>query len=150
MGQIMKSSNIIKTLLFCLMIAALGPVAFAEQVAIITHPDYKGSSISQSDLKNIFLGKKKTLPEGDKVTPVDQPEGSAVREEFYSKVVKKKPRKLKSYWAKKIFSGKGTPPKVIGDDSAVLDWVTSHPGTLGYVKKSAVGESKNVKVLKFK
>ena len=146
----MKSSNIIKTLLFCLLTVALGSVAFAEQVAVITHPNYKGSSISQSDLKNIFLGKKKTLPDGGKVTPIDQPEGSAARKEFYSKVLKKNPKKLKAYWAKKIFSGRGTPPKIIGDDSAVLDWVANHPGALGYVKKSAVGESKNIKVLKFK
>ncbi len=146
----MKSSNFITILLFCLLIVVLGPVAFAEQVVIITHPDYKGSSISQSDLKNIFLGKKKTLPEGGKVTPVDQPESNAARKEFYSKVLKKSPRKLKAYWAKKIFSGRGTPPKVIGDDSAVLDWVASHPGALGYVKKSAVAGSKNVKVLKLK
>jgi len=145
----MKPSNIIKALFICIMTVALSSMALAEQVVIITHASYKGTSISQNDLKKIYLGKKKTLPEGGNANPVDQSANSPARKIFYSVIVKKSPSKLKSYWSKKIFTGKGTPPKIVGDDGAVLDWVGRHPGSLGYISKSFEVNSK-VKVLTIK
>ena len=49
------------------------------------------------------------------------------------KVLKKSSKKIKRYWSKRVFSGKGVPPKVIGDDEAMKKWVAQTPNSLGYI-----------------
>jgi len=44
-----------------------------------------------------------------------------------------------------VFSGKGVQPKVIGDDSAVKEWVAKTPNSLGYISDKSLDDS--VKVL---
>jgi len=112
--------------------------SYAE-IAVVTHRSTSVSSVSTNDAKKIFLGKKRSFK------PVDQKNGSAVHKEFYQKVVKKNPSQLKSYWSKMIFSGKGTPPKEMGNDAAVKQWISSNPGSIGYIHGTAVDQS--VKVL---
>jgi len=44
--------------------------------------------------------------------PIDQAVNSDTREKFNAKILKKNNRKLKTYWARRVFTGKGIPPKV--------------------------------------
>ena len=77
--------------------------------------------------------------------PVDQTSGNAVRIKFYEKIVQQDDTWIKSYWSKMIFTGNAMPPKVIGDDAAVREWVSKNPDAIGYVDGKAVDAS--VKVL---
>jgi hypothetical protein len=40
---------------------------------------------------------------------------------------------VRSYWQQIIFTGRGVPPVEFGNDSAVLSYVRSHRGAVGYV-----------------
>ena len=40
---------------------------------------------------------------------------------------------MRSYWQQRIFSGQGLPPPEMADDEAVVGYVISHPGAIGYV-----------------
>ena len=40
---------------------------------------------------------------------------------------------MRSYWQQRIFSGQGLPPPELADDDAVVSYVLSHPGAIGYV-----------------
>ena len=44
---------------------------------------------------------------------------------------------VESYWQAQVFSGRDTPPVSLGSDAAVIDYVRSHPGAVGYVSRSA-------------
>jgi len=117
----------------------------AAEVAIIAGKQVQSNAVSAAYIKKIFLGKKRSLPDGYPVKPVDQREDSSAYKEFYSKVVNKKASQLKSYWSKMIFSGKARPPKVVGNDAQVKNWVKNNPGSIGYISSSSVDAS--VKVL---
>ena len=52
---------------------------------------------------------------------------------------------MKSYWAKRIFTGKGTPNDIQHSESDVKSWVAGGADHIGYVSASAVDDS--VKVL---
>ncbi|WJW74742.1 phosphate ABC transporter substrate-binding protein [Thiohalobacter sp. IOR34] len=119
-------------------------VAQAE-LAVITNPDNPEAGLTKKQVKLIYLGKKKTFPGGMAVKPVDQKEESPVHAEFYDKVVGKRGAKLKSYWSKMVFSGKASPPQVIGNDAEVKAWVSRHKDALGYIDASQADGS--VKVL---
>ncbi len=114
------------------------------ETAVIVHPS-NSASLSQKDIANLFLGKKKSFPGGGQAIPVNQEEGSAVREGFNDSVLGKSSSQLKSYWSRLIFTGKGTPPKEVGGDADVVGLVAANPNTIGYVDAGAV--SGDVKVV---
>lgn len=92
---------------------------------------------SDADIVKVFLGKKKDLA-GVSVVPVDQDEGGAARNDFYTNVVKKSEAQLKSYWSRLIFTGKGQAPQVVGSDVDVRGMVATNPNIIGYIDESAV------------
>jgi ABC-type phosphate transport system substrate-binding protein len=118
--------------------------AFADVVVIVSAKS-TASTITEEQAADIFLGKANTLPGGGQAVPVDQPDGSLVRELFYFKVTGKTGAQLKAYWSKQIFSGKGQPPKEAGDNAAVKSLVAGNPNIVGYIDKSVVDAT--VKVL---
>lgn len=114
-------------------------------VAVVVNAGSSATALTQQQAANIFLGKANNLPDGSKVTPIDQEEGESPRDEFYSKVVKKDASQLNAYWSRLIFTGKGQPPKAVLDDDEVLEALASDPSLIGYISSDAVDDS--VKVL---
>ncbi|MFC0120168.1 phosphate ABC transporter substrate-binding protein [Pseudoalteromonas xiamenensis] len=114
------------------------------EVAIIVHPS-NSNTFSESDLKNLYLGKKKTFPDGSEAIPLNLEEGGDGRTYFNQTALEKSDAQLKAYWSKLVFTGKGTPPKEVTQDEMVK-LVSSNPSTIGYVDASAVSDA--VKVIK--
>ena len=115
------------------------------EVAIVVNKDRTEDSISLQDTKRIFLGKMSSLPSGGRTIAVDQAEGTGARAGFSEKGLGKSESQLKSYWSKKIFSGKGAPPPVMGSDVEIKTWLAENPEGLGYIDSGTVDSS--VKVL---
>ena len=107
-------------------------------IAIIANAD-SSASASQKDIKKIFLGKKTSM------SPIDQSEGSTIRDSFYKSIAKKNTSQMKAYWSKMIFSGKAIPPETSDNDTAVKAWVAKTPKGVGYIDSGSVDDS--VKVL---
>lgn len=118
--------------------------AFADVVVIVSAKS-GASALTEEQAADIFLGKSNSLPGAGQAVPIDQSEGAAPRELFYSKATGKNPAQLKAYWSKLIFSGKGQPPKEAGDNAAVKTLIAGNPNLIGYIDKGAVDAS--VKVL---
>ncbi len=113
-------------------------------VAVVANKAIGVDSITAKEAKKVWLGKIKSLG-GTSLKLADLPKGNGSRDHFYTAVVKKSESKLKAYWAKIVFAGKGTPPKTFASDAEVISWVVSTPGAVGYVESSAADDS--VKVL---
>ena len=122
-----------------LLLMLFSTFTFAD-VVIVVNPDSQITSISQKQVKRIFLGKIKKV-NGKNIVAVDQNEDSVSRIEFYKSVVKKSESQLKSYWSTRIFSGKGTPPKSVKNDSEVKSWVANNIDAIGYIDMNLVDES---------
>ncbi len=134
------------TLSFTILLTLLWQTIALADVAVITHPSSASiSDINTSTIKSIYLGKLKSWPNGSAISVIDQSAGSDTRKLFLKKVVGKKEIKFDSYWSRKAFSGKGTPPKNLGNDTDVKAWVSKNKGSIGYIDASAVDES--VKIL---
>ena len=115
----------------------------ALAVNVVVHPS-NADSLDENTISRIFLGKAKTFPGGASATPIDQAEGSAAAEEFNSKVLNRSSSQLKAYWSKLVFTGKGTPPKAVADDAAVIEMVSKNPGMIGYIQGDGGGAVKVV------
>lgn len=108
--------------------------ARAEVVAVVGAKSAIGS-LTQAQIADIFLGRLTKLPNGALAVPLDQPEGSPVRDEFYLRVAGKTPAQLKAFWSKLIFTGRGRPPKSLSDHTQILKAVRSNPAAIGYVDR---------------
>lgn len=110
-------------------------LALAE-VAVIVNPA-NGSSIDQAEIIRIFMGKQHTFASGVKAVPLNLMAASPARGEFEANVLKKSASRLKSYWSKMLFAGRGTAP---AESSAqdVLSQVNSDPQAIGYIDATSV------------
>ena len=120
-------------------------IAVQAALAIVAHPSNSVSGISADDAQRIFLGKNGEFANGRRAAPVDQSPGTASRTKFMKSVIHKSEDELKGYWSKRMFSGKGQPPREVGDDAAVKAWVASNPDAIGYIDGKLMDGS--VKVL---
>ena len=118
-------------------------IAYAETAVIVSSAN-ANSAMDSNVISRIYLGKSSSFPSGDQAIPVDQNEGSATRDAFNDSVLGKNSSQLKAYWSRLIFTGKGTPPKEVGDDAAVKNLVAANPNMIGYIDSAAVDDSVKV------
>ena len=123
------------------MLASLPALA---EIVVIVSAKSAATALTEEQASDVFLGKNNTLPGGVQAVPVDQADGTALRDQFYSKVSGKTAAQMKAYWSKQIFTGKGQSPKEAGDSAAVKTLVAANPNIVGYVDKSVVDGSVKV------
>ena len=113
-------------------------IAVAETVVIAGAGSNVLSSLSASEIKALYLGKSRDL------SVFDQNSGTSVRKDFLDKVVGKSESQFKAYWSKRIFTGKGTPPKQLDSDAAMKTMVANTPGSIGIIDSGSVDASVKV------
>jgi len=133
----------LRRLLLALLLAGLSGTAAAETVVIVA-ADQPLTSLSAEQVSELFLGKIGSRNAGTRLTPVDQAESSAVREEFYRKLTGKDAAQLTAYRARMLFTGRGEPPLESGDNEAVKRMVATNAGMIGYIDRSAMDASGKV------
>ena len=112
--------------------------ASADEIAVIAHPQLPVTRISAPALADIYKGQSSRLDGGERVTPVDQARGARIREGFYRAVANMSAGQINAYWSRLLFTGKRKPPRALADDAAVLDFVATTPGAIGYVDRAKV------------
>ncbi len=129
--------NILKILILCLPLSAMA------EVAVIVHSD-NVNAIDEVEIRKIFMGKVKSMPNGEKPKVFALPDNDPVSEEFRDKVLKKSLSRMNSYWARMLFSSKGKPPKVLEDADAIKQEVASNPAAIAYIDSDDVDASVRV------
>ena len=135
--------KLLKSSFSALLISLAASTSFAE-TSVIVSANNPNAAIDQNLISKIFLGKTKKFPDGSQALPVDQDEGSSVRDEFNKTVLGKSDSQLKSYWSRLIFTGKGTPPSQSGNDAAVKGLIANNPNLIGYIDSATVDSSVKV------
>jgi ABC-type phosphate transport system substrate-binding protein len=131
------------SLLVLLLSLGLGSIterAVADVVVVVSAKSPL-KELSLDQLSGIFLGKIAVLPNGMRISPIDQSEGVATRDTFYTQYIGKSPTQVRAYWSKLIFSGRGQPPRSAHDDETVKRLLAEHPDWIGYIDRSALDGS---------
>lgn len=115
------------------------------EVAVIVNSGNSESDVSLGELKSIYFGENKKWGNGSKIVLVDQKSNKELCEKFYKTTTGKSPSALKEIWIKKMLTGEMSPPKAFDSDQAVIKFVASNEGAIGFIdSQSATG---SVKVL---
>ena len=120
-----------------LVLSGLGSTANAEPVVVVSAASSL-RQLSQDEVVNIFLGRYRRLPNGDTALPIDQPESSPVRADFYRRLVNKDLNEINAYWSRLIFSGRTSPPLQASSSADVIVWLLGQPGGVAYVDRTQV------------
>jgi ABC-type phosphate transport system substrate-binding protein len=128
---------------FGLLVLAVCSCAHA-QVVIIANSSVSASSISKTELRDIFTGASTSLSNGKQVTPVLLRQGG-VQDEFLSLYIGKTDSGFRAGWRSILFSGQGAMPKTLDSEAAVVEYVARTPGAIGYIGRAAPHEG--VKIL---
>lgn len=132
---------------FVALAILVGAVSVSAETAVIVNTS-NNSALSEDIIADIYLGKAKKFPNGNKVTAITVSEKSDAKTSFNKKVLDKSNSQLKTYWAKLVFTGKGRPPKEHSTDEEVKQLVAANPNMIGVIDASAVDASVKV-VYKF-
>lgn len=128
-----------KKLLLSLLVAlcSLTRLVCAEPVVVVNAASSIGP-LSKDEIINIFLGRYRRLPTGEAAQPIDQPESSALRGEFYRKLVNKDVNQVNAYWSRLIFSGRTSPPLQAASAADVTVLLLRRPSGIAYVERAQV------------
>jgi ABC-type phosphate transport system substrate-binding protein len=114
------------------------------ELAIILNKDNPTEKLNPAEVKDYWLRrgvKKKWKTSSAPVMPLDRKAKCPERELFYAKVLTLGVEDVEAYFAAKQYQSAEAPPEKFATDKDVIDYVSSHPGAIGFVNKnSLVGE----------
>jgi len=136
----MKNLTILLSILLCVM--SFNGVA--GDYKVIANTSFPSDSITKSDLRKVFLLKKKNY-QSTQVLVTNLKRGSAVRSSFSLEVLKKDVDKIERYYFKRALSGKSVALEPFSSEADLIERVKSVPGAIGYVGSEA--DVSGVKIL---
>jgi len=128
-------------------LAGLLSFSVNAELALIVAPSTNIDSISIEQLQRLYLNKANRFPNGVRLVAVDQKTGSPQQQEFAKKALGKSTTNLAEYWSRRMFSGKGHPPRQYKDNAEVMQQVAGAENLVGYVDSAAVDDSVKVILL---
>lgn len=111
-------------------------IASAELVLVV-HPS-NDASLDAKAAQRIFLGKESKFSNGNDAIPINQGPDSPNRAAFDTDTLGRSSTQVAAYWSKLVFTGKGIPPKEVGNDAEVIAFVASNKDAVGYVDSASV------------
>lgn len=139
----MNNIGPIRWVLIGLALSVSSGPALADVVAVVSAKSAV-TVLSKSQLADIFFGKAHRFPDGAEAVPIDQAEGSAVRDEFYRRVTGQSAAQIKAYWSRIIFTGRGQPPPTVSGAVEMKRRISEDPAAIGYIDRSSVDGSVRV------
>jgi hypothetical protein len=105
--------------------------AYERPFVVITGPGDE-RHLSREAVSQVFLRKQVFWDNGTRVQPVNLPADNPLRRAFSQVVLGHLPQELEDYWREMYFHGV-LPPHVLASEEAVILFVASTPGAIGYV-----------------
>ena len=115
--------------------------AYAADLVVIANTGSGFDKLTRDEAVNIFMGRYKKLPSGITALPMDE---SSQKAAFYRMLVGKELAEIQSYWARLIFSGQSSPPRLMDDPNEVIETVSNNKGAIGYIDRKKVTARVNV------
>lgn len=132
------------------VIAAILLSAPAHQTAqepafvIIVNKANPVKSMTLVELRRIFMKQNRMWPHADSIVPVDFDATSPVREAFSQKVLGRSVREMADFWVQQGITQGLTPPSTQRSTRALLRFVASVSGAIGYVPAGEADDTVSV------
>ena len=108
------------------------PAATPGRIAVIVGTPAPRLTLDRDILRDIYLKKIFVDRDGHRLIPVNLPPDSPLRAAFTHILIRMPDSQLQDYWNRQYFQGV-SPPYVLASQQAVVRFVASTPGSIGYV-----------------
>ncbi|MGI4860656.1 MAG: phosphate ABC transporter substrate-binding protein [Janthinobacterium lividum] len=119
------------------LLAGMAPHHAIADVVVVVSASSAINNLSEQDVAAIFLGRCSDVG-GAILVPIDQPEDSVQRHDFYQRLTGKSAAQLKAYWSRIIFTGAGQPPREVAGDAATKLALAKDKAAIGYMDASSL------------
>jgi len=89
------------------LLLSFSSLAFSQIHIISDNNQLKSMTITKKELADLYLKKTNTI-RGIRIIPLDNKSNF---QEFYTQIVKKSPKELRSYWTREMYKSDRLPPK---------------------------------------
>jgi len=127
----LRISIIFSAVALCLLVSGVRQAA-AQDYVVVVNKQLGIDTISSSDIKAIFTGKKKFWDSGEKVVFAIYDDRD-VQTNFLKQYVSKTPSQFQNFWKKMVFTGKGSMPEFLKTTQEVVAFVSSDPGAISFM-----------------
>ncbi len=148
MRRILLSAGLVRLIFVVGLALSLNAGAAVADVVVVVSAKNPVTTLTRYQIINIFMGNLNHFPGGSQAVAIDQVEGSAARDQFYTDFVGKSTAQIRAHWSKIIFTGRGRPPEEVSNGSAVKKFLSKNPNAIGYIERNLVDSS--VKILNVK
>lgn len=138
---------LVALILGCLALASppSGVLRAAESdrlgLVIIVNDELDIPSIDDRELRRLFLGERRTLPDGQRAALASYgPESSF----FNERLLGLSDAEVAGVWSRLRFSGRSPVPRTFDDAASLVDFVARTPNAIGYVPAGAPREGTRV------
>ncbi len=125
------------------VVGVAAPARAAEEMAVVVSRD-NPNVVDAGYIAKIYEGALRAWPDGSPVLALDQPEDSKGRAAFSSVVLKRSVANMRALWSQNIFTGKGLPPKIVGQETDLRRHIATDRRAIGYIATSQVDDSLRV------
>lgn len=108
----------------------------APEITIIAHPSVNVSTLTPEDIRLIYLRLKNAL-NGGRLEPALLRSGPA-HQAFLRDYIGRSGPALETYYRSLLFSGKAPAPESFSSEAAMIEYVATTQGAIGYVSAAAV------------
>ncbi|MBX3631131.1 MAG: phosphate ABC transporter substrate-binding protein [Nitrosomonas sp.] len=116
------------------------PLQVLADIVVIVNPRSNITALTQHQIIDIYMGRNPGLSGGQKLQPYDQAADSSIRTDFYYGITGKPASAINAYWARLLFTGRASPPKLVADNREMLSIIEKDPMAIGYLDERDLNE----------
>tara|TARA_B100000749_G_scaffold280707_1_gene278164 strand:+ start:87939 stop:88373 length:435 start_codon:yes stop_codon:yes gene_type:complete len=127
----LKLSHLSLFFSFALVVSA----SYAEGYKVVVHKSVALNEISKKTLNSIYLGDTTYWKNSDKIVPASLNDKNSVMKTFVNDVLGKSISDYTTHWRRKLFSGRGIPPRRFTNDQELLSFISSTENSIGVINE---------------
>lgn len=132
-----------KTTIIIVLLAVSMTFSKAQAGDIVVIGNSNVPKMDAVTIQKVYTGKFISVS-GVNVTPVGVKPGTVARNRFLREFLNQDEEKYTAYWTVRRYIGKGVPPTELAGAAAVISFVLSTPGAVGYIDEAELKPGMNV------
>jgi len=142
----LTSNSEYSALMLSMLFLACSPVALAQQAVVVANESVDTTSLTQSELRQIFTGHKQYWSNGEKIHVVVLEDVHTLHKAFCRENLQMFPYQLSRLWDQLTYSGQGVTPTRVSSQEALLNMVENTAGAIGYADFKNVKDEQVIEV----
>jgi len=107
----------------------------SDTIVVIVGEKSPINSISDRQVRRLFLGKSIKLPNGSRAALATYDPVATV---FNDQALKRTDAQVNAAWSRLKFSGRSLEPKIFNDPKQLVNYIAKQPNAIGYIAKANV------------